>query len=527
MREFDKNLEVALSGGGLRAAAFALGVLLYLVHSGLSARVKTISSVSGGSITNGFIAQKCDFSSCPAEEFKKVAQDLAANICGQGSLWCIRGFFAVKWLFFGFFVIGAVGLLAWFVPMAVVLLAQLIYGAKDLPPVSFPEFGVFFVTLLIWAVVVLNREWLVRRWLSRTFFREKESLGSLSRRSVDHVFCATDLNASCPFFFSTKGRGRVFSEIYGRGDGRNEELVDAVRASAAFPPAIPPRHFEIRGRQLTNWKEKAFPPKIVLSDGGIWNNLGTDWSRLQGTVLAAEEQWVKKEFSITEDDAQKMSRNDCPRSDVLLVANASKPDKLKHYESQFHKVPGVSFMRTVIQGVNVALNSTIAGRSVDVEASVGIRLLNDPDRWEVGAEAPSHQGIARKASEGAARPLAVLVEMTRKPGETANAYKRVKGPPEWEHKANEYASRLTQPLEALKLLLEGEDSVPTTFDNLGPDRTLRLIVLGYLNTRETLAVVFTNHNPPAIPEREWFEHLVPQCTVGRTAKQPKRTAEAA
>jgi len=36
------------------------------------------------------------------------------------------------------------------------------------------------------------------------------------------------------------------------------------------------------------------------------------------------------------------------------------------------------------------------------------------------------------------------------------------------------------------------------------------IVLGYLITRETLAVIFANHNPPAIPPREWFEDLLPR-----------------
>ena len=50
-----RELGVALSGGGVRAAAFALGALLYLVDTGLNKRVKVISSVSGASLTNGFV----------------------------------------------------------------------------------------------------------------------------------------------------------------------------------------------------------------------------------------------------------------------------------------------------------------------------------------------------------------------------------------------------------------------------------------------------------------------------------------
>jgi predicted acylesterase/phospholipase RssA len=508
VREFDEDLEVALSGGGFRAAAFGLGVLLYLVHSSLNQRVKTISSVSGGSITNGFVAQKCDFASLKnAEEFKReIAKHLAEKICGNGRFWRYGGFWPVKSLFIALFLISGVALLLWFLPMATALLAQLIFRV-ELRAVSLYELATFAATALVWAVAVLNREWLVWWWLSWTFFGDNRTLGALSKRSVDHVFCATDLNASRPFFFSTKGEGRVFSEIYGRGDGQNEKLADAVRASAAFPPAIPPMHFKLHNRKFTGWKDA--PRTIVLSDGGVWNNLGTDWSRLRSALLAAEMNWSKRTGRNADDEAMIEAQANCLLTGVLLVANASKPDKPNLYEQVRQKVPGLAASSTVLRVISAALSSTVAGRSIDVERSVRMRMLDDPRRWELEQETPQHQGTARSGTEGTAAPLAVLVEMTRKPGETAKAYKDAKGPPHWERKADEYASQLTQPLEGLKPLLNGEDTVPTTFDNLGHERTLRLIVLGYLNTRETLAVVFANHNPPAIPRREWFEELLP------------------
>lgn len=70
------------------------------------------------------------------------------------------------------------------------------------------------------------------------------------------------------------------------------------------------------------------------------------------------------------------------------------------------------------------------------------------------------------------------------------------------------------PLQELKSLVEGEDIIPTTLDNIGPRNTLRMIVLGYLNTRETLSVAFGNHNPPPIPKREWFQDLLEPGRVG-------------
>jgi len=85
--DFPWTLEVALSGGGLRAAAYALGALLYLVHSGLYVRVKNISSVSGGSITNAFVACDCDFQKTMAlPEFQELAGRLARQIAFNGLL---------------------------------------------------------------------------------------------------------------------------------------------------------------------------------------------------------------------------------------------------------------------------------------------------------------------------------------------------------------------------------------------------------------------------------------------------------
>jgi NTE family protein len=51
----DKNIGLALSGGGHRAAVFHLGVLSYLAENGLLENVKHLSTVSGGSVVMGII----------------------------------------------------------------------------------------------------------------------------------------------------------------------------------------------------------------------------------------------------------------------------------------------------------------------------------------------------------------------------------------------------------------------------------------------------------------------------------------
>jgi len=53
-------IAVALSGGGFRATLAGLGVLRFLAQAGLLGRVNRVSSVSGGSITNGLLAVNHD-----------------------------------------------------------------------------------------------------------------------------------------------------------------------------------------------------------------------------------------------------------------------------------------------------------------------------------------------------------------------------------------------------------------------------------------------------------------------------------
>ena len=54
-------IALALSGGGIRAMAFHLGVLKHMAERGLLERVARISTVSGGSLLMGLIYKSCEF----------------------------------------------------------------------------------------------------------------------------------------------------------------------------------------------------------------------------------------------------------------------------------------------------------------------------------------------------------------------------------------------------------------------------------------------------------------------------------
>jgi hypothetical protein len=90
------KLGIAISGGGHRAALFALGVFLYLHDSRRNADVTTITSVSGGSFTNAFLGLcrpsfKYDGDT---EAFERNISRLASEIAGR------RFFWWVSWLTF-------------------------------------------------------------------------------------------------------------------------------------------------------------------------------------------------------------------------------------------------------------------------------------------------------------------------------------------------------------------------------------------------------------------------------------------
>lgn len=58
---FDRPIALALSGGGIRAMAFHLGVLKWMAERSLLEKVARISTVSGGSLLTGLVYQSNDF----------------------------------------------------------------------------------------------------------------------------------------------------------------------------------------------------------------------------------------------------------------------------------------------------------------------------------------------------------------------------------------------------------------------------------------------------------------------------------
>ena len=75
---------VALSGGGHRASVWAGGLLLYLADAGRNGDVGVIASVSGGSITNGVVAQELDYRQARADQVREGLGPLLHHIAYTG-----------------------------------------------------------------------------------------------------------------------------------------------------------------------------------------------------------------------------------------------------------------------------------------------------------------------------------------------------------------------------------------------------------------------------------------------------------
>ena len=112
-----KGVGLALSGGGHRASLFGLGVLLYLADAGKLPDITSIASVSGGSLTNGYIAQKLDLTKVTdGAAFEGAARPFARQLAQRGTLFATW----LTWAYVIALVITGLAMivLPWFLPVS-------------------------------------------------------------------------------------------------------------------------------------------------------------------------------------------------------------------------------------------------------------------------------------------------------------------------------------------------------------------------------------------------------------------------
>jgi len=260
----DVQVSVALSGGGHRASLWGLGALQDLADAGVNASTVSVSSVSGGSITNGYVGQQVAYRDVDGDAFEqRVTTPLLRQITTGGTLFA--GW--QTWAYIGVVVIVALASLVgvWFLPAP--MLVRVVAAV---------------VGLLLTMVLIGLRGRMARAAFRRTLFSPSGSSTPLHamETGVDHVLCATDLRSGDHVYFA---RDLVYSYQYGTGGPADVDVASAVAASAALPGAFPPLPVSTAGMDLAYIGSQPDEPNgrgqraMHLVDGGVYDNMGDQW----------------------------------------------------------------------------------------------------------------------------------------------------------------------------------------------------------------------------------------------------------
>jgi NTE family protein len=232
----EPGIALCLSGGGYRAMLFHLGALWRLNETGYLPRLDRISSVSGGSMTNGALAlnwHRLDFDEAGvARAFGPALVDPVRKLAGK--------------------------------------------------------------TIDVWAIVLgILLPGSIGDWYARSLKRNlpgKATLQDLPDRPR-FVINATNLQSAVLWRFS-----KPYMRDYRVGEIKAPltEVATAVAASGAFPPMLSPVTLRPRADSWTprsgmDLQQPAFTARIFLADGGVYDNLGleTAWKRYR-TILISD-----------------------------------------------------------------------------------------------------------------------------------------------------------------------------------------------------------------------------------------------
>ncbi len=243
-----QHIGVCLSGGGHRASLFGLGALMYLIDADKGPDIAAVSSVSGGSLTNGWVALHTDLTTVRPDEFTELASTLATRIARKGTLWASKLTYLL--------------LLAIAAPIVVAVWVSLAWGT----PAAYVAWP---IAIFAAAVIAQRRSWVARRGFEQTLFHAAPL--DAMHSTVDHLLCATDLQTSEAVYFSSRF---VYAYRNGFGDTAGLHVADAAQASAALPGAFPPVSMNATKH---GFRKPGALTHFLLSDGGVYDNMGTEW----------------------------------------------------------------------------------------------------------------------------------------------------------------------------------------------------------------------------------------------------------
>ena len=249
----DKSIGLSLSGGGSRAVAFHLGTLRALEDLGLLDDVDVISGVSGGSVMAGLLGYTdAAFADIDRSSVALLRRGLV--IPGLSKLLHPARALLILWNF------------------AFVALPTL---ATELIAHSASRLGSQFPACRAISSTIARLSWPFRRRYSRTHVLAdaiadvvgEQHCDAPTRQGKSIVFNACELRTGTAFRMSNE---RFGCWRYGWAPSKEMRVADAVTASAAYPPFLPPfdwtKSFERNGTTDTH--------RVIVTDGGVFENLG-------------------------------------------------------------------------------------------------------------------------------------------------------------------------------------------------------------------------------------------------------------
>ncbi len=228
-----RRIGLALSGGGLRAAAYHLGCLRSLHDRGLLDDVRVVSGVSGGSI----VAALWAYSSGSFDEFHyRVTDLLRRGLTRRIAAKALRPS-----------------------RLAQTVAATVIAGVASAPNAVLGPGGPF------------------RRHSSITTALEDTvadligdiAMAEVARPNVDVVINACELTTGSAFRFGSKESG---TWRHGLIKDNEVKVARAVACSAAYPVAFPAA--DLRANFVDQCGKES-EQRVILTDGGVFDNLGT------------------------------------------------------------------------------------------------------------------------------------------------------------------------------------------------------------------------------------------------------------
>jgi predicted acylesterase/phospholipase RssA len=471
-RHDESKFDLALSGGGVRSSFYSFGVVLYLLHSGLIRRVSTISSVSGGSITNAVLAS-CDgdISKESPDVLQRLIRRSASRLARYGS-------------FFGEALKQGI-VIALVLQVAVIGIYVMLVKFTDFGPAyrliltSFGGLATGFLSSLVW-LWLRRRERQLQvydRFMSRVAHASQEKglgtnrkqtaktlaksrmLTDLPKSQTNHIFCSTELISGTPFFMT---REWAYSPAWGWASLKNVTVGQAIYASAAFPLVFPPLAIEIDPQEWSGGQLIDRPSKIYLADGGVYNNLGTDW---RDAVRAT---------SAIFDGVDNRFPSLPPVTKRQIIVNASAPARVVTFDGWWITKGLQKFNRTV----TIMYENTVRPRLQQMvsERQWGSAMIIDIADTPLSA-AESIVEIT-SCDEVKTRAAALVLELKSRPYSYWAEY-------------NKKAAR-----------------VKTTLESVGVEQAAQLLRHGYLSATVVCHAHFGSQGLDSVPDDRWFYNFV-------------------